>query len=340
MTKVTYKDAGVDIDAGDRLVSLIKDSARRTLSPLVLHGIGGFAACMRLPTGYKKPVLVSSADGVGTKLKLAFECNQHGTIGQDLVAMCVNDLITVGAKPLFFLDYFATGQLDTEQAATVIQGIAAACERVGCSLVGGETAELPGFYAKGEYDLAGFVVGIVEEDQMITGARTEAGDFLIGIASSGLHSNGYSLARRALLPSELAPAVRAERISQLLAPTKLYATCCANLLADLDVRGMAHITGGGVSENLPRILPDHIGAVIDRSTWQIPQLFCDLQHAAQLDDAEMFRTFNMGIGMIVVVPQTAAEKALLSLRNDGETATIIGRTVVHEHGTRVSYRHV
>src|SRR5512134_4023785 len=304
---LTYRDAGVDIDEGDRLVELIKPFARPTLRPEVLAGIGGFGGLFALDVRkYREPVLVSGTDGVGTKLKVAFAANRQDTIGQDLVAMCVNDVAVVGAEPLFFLDYFATGRLAAEQAALVVKGIAEGCRLAGCALVGGETAELPGFYAKGEYDLAGFAVGCVERSRIVDGRGVTPGDVVVGIASSGLHSNGYSLARRALLdrhpldwrPPELAGRSLADA---LLEPTRIYAKDVLALLAAVPVKAFAHVTGGGLPGNVPRTLPDGVKAVLDERRWTRPPIFDLLAREGGVARDEMFRTFNMGLGLVAVV---------------------------------------
>ena len=323
----TYREAGVDIDAGDALVERIKPMARRTHRPGVLGGLGGFGGLFSLTQAgkYRDPVLVSGTDGVGTKLKLAFHLNRHDTVGIDLVAMCVNDIITTGAEPLFFLDYFATGRLDTDRAAAVIDGIARGCEQAGCALLGGETAELPGFYADGEYDLAGFAVGVVERDALIDGARIQAGDAVIGVASSGLHSNGYSLARR-VLPYETEPAVA----DALLTPTRIYAPAVAALRAQVDVRGLAHITGGGIPGNLPRVFPEGLGAVLDAASWTPHPLFARIAAEGPVEHDEMLQTFNMGLGLCAIVPPAEAERARAALVAAGEQAWIVGEVAPGE----------
>ena len=323
----TYREAGVDIDAGDALVERIKPMARRTHRPGVLGGLGGFGGLFSLTQAgkYRDPVLVSGTDGVGTKLKLAFHLNRHDTVGIDLVAMCVNDIITTGAEPLFFLDYFATGRLDTDRAAAVIDGIARGCEQAGCALLGGETAELPGFYADGEYDLAGFAVGVVERDALIDGARIQAGDAVIGVASSGLHSNGYSLARR-VLPYETEPAVA----DALLTPTRIYARAVAALRAQVDVRGLAHITGGGIPGNLPRVFPEGLGAVLDAASWTPHPLFARIAAEGPVEHDEMLQTFNMGLGLCAIVPPAEAERARAALVAAGEQAWIVGEVAPGE----------
>ena len=304
---LTYRDAGVDIDEGDRLVELIKPLARPTLRPEVLAGIGGFGGLFALDAKkYREPVLVSGTDGVGTKLKVAFMANRHGTVGQDLVAMCVNDVAVVGAEPLFFLDYFATGKLSAEQGAEVVKGIAEGCRLAGCALIGGETAELPGFYAPGEYDLAGFAVGCVERSRMVDGKTVVPGDAVVGIASSGLHSNGYSLARKALLerhPLDARLGGLGDRTlaDALLEPTRIYAKDVLALLEKVAVKSFAHITGGGLPGNVPRNLPDGTRAVVDERRWPRPAIFDVVEREGQVPRDEMFRTFNMGLGLVAVV---------------------------------------
>ncbi len=323
---LTYRDAGVDIEAGGRLVERIKPAAARTRRPGVLAGLGGFGSLFELK-GYREPVLVAGTDGVGTKLRLAGQLDRHDTVGIDLVAMCVNDIVVQGAEPLFFLDYYATGRLDEAVAARVIEGIARGCELAGCALIGGETAEMPGMYQPGDYDLAGFAVGVVEKDRLIDGSRVAPGDALIGLAASGPHSNGYSLIRRILERSGADPhqalegAPLAER---LLAPTRIYVRALLALMAAVEVRAAAHITGGGLPENLPRALPADTRAVIDASRWPRPAVFDWLQSAGRVEDAEMYRTFNCGIGMAVCVPAAAREAALACLVEQGETAWVIG----------------
>jgi phosphoribosylformylglycinamidine cyclo-ligase len=322
-----YKDAGVDIAAGDDLVERIKPLAKRTHRPGVLGGIGGFGGLFALPEGYKEPVLVSGTDGVGTKLKLAFEWNMHDGIGIDLVAMSVNDILVQGAQPLYFLDYFSCGKLDVEIATRVIAGIAQGCELAGCALLGGETAEMPGMYPEGEYDLAGFAVGVVEKNNLITGQSIGEGDVLLGLPSSGVHSNGYSLVRKVMereagrLPSELdgVPFQNA-----LMAPTKIYVTPLLNLMEAVHIKGMAHITGGGLTENIPRVLPDGTSAVIQASTLPKTELFTWLQASAGIDDAEMRRTFNCGVGMVVIVDAKDVQKSLDKLALQGVHAQQLG----------------
>ncbi|NHA14816.1 phosphoribosylformylglycinamidine cyclo-ligase [Thioalkalivibrio sp. XN279] len=327
-TPLTYKDAGVDIDAGNALVERIKPAVRATHRPGVLSGIGGFGGLFEVPAGYQRPVLVAGTDGVGTKLKLAIETGRHDTVGIDLVAMCVNDVIVQGAEPLFFLDYYATGRLDVDVAASVIAGIAAGCRQAGAALLGGETAELPGFYEGGEYDLAGFCVGVVEHDRIIDGARVAPGDAVVGIASSGLHSNGYSLARKVLARSGAGPDTLLEGRSlfdQLLAPTRIYVKPLLALLGEVEVHAMAHITGGGLPENLPRVLPENTTATIDTRSWRRPAVFDWLQAEGGIADAELYRTFNCGLGMAVVLPAAQAQRAIEVLAAHGEQAWLAGR---------------
>ncbi len=324
---LTYRDAGVDIDAGDALVENIKPFAKKTLRAEVLAGIGGFGALCRIPQKYREPVLVSGTDGVGTKLKLAFELNRHDTIGIDLVAMSVNDILVQGAEPLFFLDYFACGKLDVATATQVVKGIAAGCERAGCALIGGETAEMPGMYAEGDYDLAGFAVGVVEKSKIIDGSQIAVGDIVLGLASSGAHSNGYSLIRRVLKQNNVnlaQPLDGAPLADLLLAPTRIYVKPLLQLMEKIPVKGLAHITGGGLTENVPRILPDTLTTQLERANWKMPPLLQWLQRQGNIADAEMLRVFNCGIGMIVVVaPEHAAASAKL-LQDAGETVDRIG----------------
>ena len=328
---LTYLDAGVDIDAGDALVERIKPYAKRTLRPEVLAGIGGFGALFEIPNRYKEPVLVSGTDGVGTKLKLAFQLNRHDGVGQDLVAMSVNDILVQGAEPLFFLDYFGCGRLAVDTAATVIKGIAYGCELAGCALIGGETAEMPGMYPDGEYDLAGFAVGVVEKSRIINGRAIAAGDMVLGLASSGAHSNGYSLIRKILERAHVGSADLSADFhgrpfgDVLMAPTRIYAKPLLALIQALPVKGMAHITGGGLIENLPRILPDHLAAALDRRKWLLPPLFQWLQHEGQVADMEMHRVFNCGIGMAVIVAAEHEWHAIQLLQAAGETVFTIGR---------------
>ena len=303
---ISYKDAGVDIIAGDQLVEKIKPFAKKTMRNGVLGGLGGFGSMFEIPKNYKNPVLVSGTDGVGTKLKLAFETNNHKTIGQDLVAMCVNDILVQGAEPLFFLDYYACGKLSVSQATDVIKGIADGCQIAGCALVGGETAEMPGMYNEGEYDIAGFSVGIVEKQNIIDGSKVKSGDTVIGLPSSGPHSNGYSLIRRLLKETKtnLNDSFDDKTFADvLLAPTKIYVKPLLNLIKKLEVKALAHITGGGLTENIPRVLPAHLAVKINLSSWQKPNIFSWLQTAGNLTDQEMFKTFNCGIGMILILSQ-------------------------------------
>lgn len=328
---LSYKDAGVDIEAGNRLVDRIKGIAAKTRIPGVLGGLGGFGALFEIPMDrYRQPVLVSGTDGVGTKLKLAFELNRHDTVGIDLVAMCVNDVLVQGAEPLYFLDYFATGQLDVEIAAQVIEGIGKGCEIAGAALVGGETAEMPGMYPVGEYDLAGFCVGIVEKNRIIDGSSIVSGDKLLGIASSGPHSNGYSLVRK-ILQRENSPFDQGlagrSLADQLIEPTRIYAKAIRHLLKFVDVHGFAHITGGGIIENLPRIIPDFKAAVIDLESWSMPPVFSWLQEKGGIADPEMLRTFNCGIGMIVCVESADETDTIRYLEESGETVYRIGSIV-------------
>ncbi len=325
---LSYRDAGVDIDAGNRLVDRIKPHAKRTLRPGVLGGLGGFGALFELPLDrYRQPVLVSGTDGVGTKLKLALELNRHDTIGVDLVAMCVNDVLVVGAEPLFFLDYYATGQLEVEVAAAVIKGIADGCALAGAALVGGETAEMPGLYQDGDYDLAGFCVGVVEKARMIDGGKVQPGDALLGLASSGPHANGYSLVRKILVVSgvDLDQPFAGQTLGEtLLTPTRIYVKSILKLLEQVEIRAIAHITGGGLTENLPRVLPVNTKAVIDLSSWERPAIFQWLQQQGGVAETEMRRTFNCGVGLVVCVAAEVVEKTLALLRESGETAWLLG----------------
>lgn len=328
---LSYRDAGVDIDAGNQLVEEIKPHVARTQRPEVIGGLGGFGAMFEIPLNrYQQPVLVSGTDGVGTKLKLALELNKHDTIGIDLVAMCVNDILVQGAEPLFFLDYYATGQLDTRVAADVIKGIAEGCHQSGAALVGGETAEMPGMYGKGDYDLAGFCVGIVEKNAIIDGSKVQPGDSLIGIASSGPHSNGYSLIRKILEVSgaDLSQDLAGQTLGEaLLAPTRIYVKSILQLLEQLDIHAMSHITGGGLLENLPRVMPENTRAQIHANNWQMPEVFKWLQQQGNVEQSEMYRTFNCGIGMVLVVDTEDTDQALELLTASGETAWKIGEVV-------------
>lgn len=342
-TSLSYRDAGVDIDAGDALVENIKPFAKRTMRPEVLGGIGGFGALVEISRKYREPVLVSGTDGVGTKLKLAFEWNRHDTVGIDLVAMSVNDILVQGAEPLFFLDYFACGKLDVAQATDVVKGIAAGCEQAGCALIGGETAEMPGMYPVGEYDLAGFAVGVVEKSQVITGRTIVPGDVVLGLASNGIHSNGYSLVRKIIeraAPELDAPFADGKTLREaVIAPTRIYVKPLLALMAAMPVKGMAHITGGGITENTPRVLPDNVVAEIDAGSWPQPPLFAWLQREGQVDAQEMYRTFNCGIGMVVIVAAEQADAARKLLSDAGETVYTIGKIRARngdEHQTRVA----
>ncbi len=328
----TYKDSGVDIDAGDALVERIRPLAARTLRPEVLSGVGGFGGLFALPPGrWKEPVLVSGTDGVGTKLKVAFAAGRHATIGIDLVAMSVNDVLTSGAEPLFFLDYFATSRLDVQQAAAVVSGVAEGCAQAGCTLLGGETAELPGFYARGEYDLAGFCVGVVERASLITGKSIRPGDALVGLASSGLHSNGYSLARRVLLEdARLSLDASVEGLKrtlgeELLEPTRIYVKDVLALCAAVEVRGLAHITGSGIPGNVPRCMPEGTRAVLHMSRWPRPPLFDVIARLGHVAPAEMLSTFNMGLGMVCILPERDVPVALELLQSRGVPAFDVGR---------------
>ncbi|MFZ9034850.1 MAG: phosphoribosylformylglycinamidine cyclo-ligase [Francisellaceae bacterium] len=325
---LNYADAGVDIDAGNALVEKIKPHAKSTMRPEVLGGLGGFGALFELPWHkYKQPVLVSGTDGVGTKLKLAFKMNKHDTIGIDLVAMCVNDIVVSGAEPLFFLDYYATGKLAIDSAADVIKGIADGCKLAGCALVGGETAEMPGMYQHGDYDLAGFSVGIVEKSKIITGHDIHKGDVLIALASSGVHSNGYSLVRKILTDSHSSldmPFGGGTIGEVLLEPTRIYVKSILKLKETVTIKGISHITGGGFSENLPRVLPHHTKAVIDLDSWQLPEIFTWLKNKGNILAQDMLKTFNCGAGMIVAVSQKEAKSAMEILKQCGEEVWQIG----------------
>jgi len=327
-TSLSYKDAGVDIDAGNALVERIKGAVKRTRRPEVMGGIGGFGALCELPANYKHPVLVSGTDGVGTKLRLALDMNKHDTIGIDLVAMCVNDLIVQGAEPLFFLDYYATGKLDVDTAASVVSGIAEGCLQAGCSLTGGETAEMPGMYDGDDYDVAGFCVGVVEKEDIIDGTKVAAGDALIAVGSSGPHSNGYSLIRKILDVSKADKNEVLEGktvVEHLLEPTKIYIKSGLKLIEKHSVHAISHITGGGFWENIPRVLPEGTKAVIDGSSWEWPVIFKWLQEKGNVDTHEMYRTFNCGVGLIIALPQEQAKSAVELLEKEGENAWIIGQ---------------
>ena len=324
---LTYRDAGVDIDAGAELVERIKPLVRRTPRPEVLAGVGGFGALVGLPAKYREPVLVSGTDGVGTKLRLAIDTGRHDTIGIDLVAMCVNDVAVQGAEPLFFLDYYATGKLDVTVAQSVVAGIAEGCVQAGCALVGGETAEMPGMYHGGDYDLAGFCVGVVEKSAIIDGGKVAAGDAIIGLASSGAHSNGYSLIRKLMHVANADATTELDGrnlFDRLLTPTRIYVKSMLALSSTLPVHGFAHITGGGLTDNIPRVLPDGVEAVLQRQGWGMDPLFSWFARVGAIPAAEMYRTFNCGIGMIAIVPATHADAALRLLRERGEQASFIG----------------
>jgi phosphoribosylformylglycinamidine cyclo-ligase len=329
-TPISYKDAGVDIDAGDALVERIKPFARKTMREGVLAGIGGFGAMFEVPKNYKEPVLVSGTDGVGTKLRLAFEWNIHHTVGIDLVAMSVNDVLVQGAQPLFFLDYFACGSLEVDTAAQVIEGIAKGCELSGCALIGGETAEMPGMYPAGEYDLAGFAVGVVEKSKILDGKNIASGDAVIGLSSSGVHSNGFSLIRKLIersgssMPQTLDGKPYKEA---LMAPTRLYVKSVLQALKDHPIKGLAHITGGGLIENIPRILPASLGVQLKRKSWPQTELFTWAQTTAGIDDFEMNRTFNNGIGMVIIIEREQANACMQTLTSLGESAHLIGEVI-------------
>jgi phosphoribosylformylglycinamidine cyclo-ligase len=327
-SSLSYRDAGVDIDAGNQLVEKIRGSVASTKRPGVMGSIGGFGGLFELPTDrYKQPVLVSGTDGVGTKLKLAIELNKHDTIGIDLVAMCVNDILVLGAEPLFFLDYYATGKLDTEIAANVVSGIAEGCRQSGAALIGGETAEMPGMYSEGDYDLAGFCVGVAEKENIIDGSKVQAGDALIALASSGPHSNGYSLIRKILEVSkaELDQDCGETTLGDaLIAPTRIYVSSILDVMKHIPMHALAHITGGGLLENIPRVLPENTQAVIDKQSWQLPVVFEWLQQNGNVESSEMHRTFNCGVGMVVIVAAADADKAVNAFNKAGETAWQIG----------------
>lgn len=332
MRKITYADAGVNVAEGQRTVELMKKAVASTFTPGVLEGIGSFGALFRPDlTGMKEPVLVSGTDGVGTKLKLAFLMDRHDTIGRDCVAMCVNDILCHGAAPLFFLDYLATGRLEGEKASEVVRGVAEGCREAGCALVGGETAEMPGFYGDGEYDLAGFAVGIVDREKMITGAEVQQGDVLIGLASSGIHSNGFSLVRRLLLEEKQLSLEETlvgfdQPLGQvLLTPTKIYVKPVLSLLENHQVKGLAHITGGGFYENIPRMLPENCQADIELGSWEVPPIFHVLQEAGHLEEADLFGTFNMGIGLVMAVDPSEAASVMDELNRQGEQAWVMGK---------------
>lgn len=336
--KMTYRDAGVDIDAGNYSVQLIKDSVKATYRPEVLGDLGGFGGLFALNVGkYKEPVLVSGTDGVGTKLRLAFMLNKHDTIGQDAVAMCVNDILVQGAEPLYFLDYLAVGKLDPEQVAAVVKGVADACKESGCALIGGETAEMSGFYPVGEYDIAGFAVGVVEKSKIITAERVKAGDVLLGLPSSGVHSNGYSLVRKIVFEKmgfkgdEDIPELGQTIGEELLTPTRLYPKVCLPLIEKFDIHGMVHVTGGGFYDNIPRALPENMGAEINSETWNVPAIFDLLKHWGNVEWHEMYRTFNMGIGMIIIASPEEAAKIKDYMEEKQEFCFEIGKVTEGSH---------
>ena len=333
---LSYKDAGVDINAGNALVERIKPEVKRTTRAEVIGGLGGFGALCAIPSKYKEPILVSGTDGVGTKLRLAIDLKKHDTIGIDLVAMCVNDLVVQGAEPLFFLDYYATGKLDVDVAADVVKGIADGCVQSDCALVGGETAEMPGMYHAGDYDLAGFCVGVVEKSEIIDGSRVKNGDALIALGSSGPHSNGYSLVRKVIDVAGVNPATELldnKPLSEhVLAPTKIYVKSVLALIKQADVHAIAHLTGGGFWENIPRVLPKNTKAVIDEKSWKWPSVFNWLQEKGNIDTYEMYRTFNCGVGMVIALPQEQVETALAILKQAGENAWLIGHIEHAEDG--------
>ncbi|GAB3289055.1 phosphoribosylformylglycinamidine cyclo-ligase [Parahaliea aestuarii] len=335
---LSYQDAGVNIDAGNALVERIKSVSRRTARPEVLGGLGGFGALCELPAGYRQPVLVSGTDGVGTKLRLAMDLGIHDTIGIDLVAMCVNDLVVAGAEPLLFLDYYATGALNVDTAVDVVTGIGRGCELAGCALVGGETAEMPGMYEGEDYDLAGFCVGVVEKDEIIDGSKVTAGDALVGIASSGPHSNGYSLIRKIIEVSgaDLQQPLGDTTLGRaLLEPTTIYVKPLLALFKQVEVKALSHITGGGLLENLPRVLPENCRAHIDTTSWQWPEVFHWLQQQGNVQTREMYRTFNCGVGMVLCVAPTELDKTLAALADSGLNAWQIGRIEQGEHGVEL-----
>ncbi|MEN8175043.1 MAG: phosphoribosylformylglycinamidine cyclo-ligase [Pseudomonadota bacterium] len=338
---LSYRDAGVDIDAGNSLVERIKPAVQSTFRPGVLTGLGGFGGLFELPPDrYREPVLVSGTDGVGTKLKLAVSLDRHDSVGIDLVAMCVNDILVSGAEPLFFLDYYATGKLDVEVAERVVAGIAEGCRQAGAALIGGETAEMPGMYAAGDYDLAGFAVGVVEKSRMLDPARVREGDVLLGLASSGPHSNGYSLIRKILERDapDLASDLEGRSLGDaLLAPTRIYVKSLLALLGSIEVHGLAHITGGGLTENLPRVLPDGVDAVVDLNAWQRPAVFRWLQEKGNVAESEMLRSFNCGIGMVVCVAAEDARRATALLEDQGEQVVPIGEIQAAEGEPEVRY---
>jgi len=327
MSSLTYKDSGVDITKGNQLIEKIKPIAKATLRPGVLAGLGGFGAMFEIPIDrYKNPVLISGTDGVGTKLMVAEMLNKHDTIGIDLVAMCVNDLIVQGAEPLFFLDYYATGSLNEEVATSVISGIGEGCIQSGCALIGGETAEMPGMYKGEEYDLAGFCVGIVEKNKIIDGSKVSAGDQIIALGSSGPHSNGYSLIRKVLEKTK----PNSSQLNSLIEPTKIYVKSILSLIQNLPVHAISHITGGGLLENIPRVLPKHLAANLDQNSWELPQIFKWLQSEGNIDTMEMYRVLNCGVGMVVIVPKALSGEAINILKSCGENAWLIGEVIDSE----------
>jgi phosphoribosylformylglycinamidine cyclo-ligase len=339
-TSLSYRDAGVDIDAGDNLVQQIKPLAAATSRPGVLTGLGGFGGLFELPSGFHEPVLVSGTDGVGTKLKLAIGLGDHSGVGIDLVAMCANDIVVTGAEPLFFLDYYATGRLSVDQALTVVAGIAEGCRQAGCALIGGETAEMPGMYQGEDYDLAGFCVGIVEKGGIISADRVRPGDVLVALRSSGAHSNGYSLIRKVLELTQADPTQPLDEATLgelLLAPTRIYVRSLLTLIGEFDVHGLAHITGGGITENLPRCLPDGSRAIVDLASWSRPALFQWLQDEGGIADDELLRTFNCGVGMIACLPSDQAEAARARLVELGEQAWLVGHVEAGDGPARVVY---
>ena len=326
---LTYREAGVDVDKGNELVARIAAACKTTYRPETLHGLGGFAALTGIPAGYEQPVLATATDGIGTKLKLALDYDGHDAIGQDLVAMCANDVLATGAEPFLFLDYYATGRLDVEIAERVIQGVASGCREAGCALAGGETAEMPGLYSNGDYDMAGFCVGVVERDRIVDGSRIVAGDRLLGLTADGPHSNGFSLIRAVLALHGRRPGAEVRR--RLLAPTRIYVKSVLALLHKVDVRGMAHITGGGLVENVPRMLPGgNLAALVRLDSWQRPSVFEWLQEQGNIDDREMLRTFNCGIGFVLCVPADQAAEAAGLLKGSGESVVEIGE-IVHRN---------
>jgi len=340
-TPLTYRDAGVDIDAGNSLVDRIKPAVKRTQRPEVMGGLGGFGGLFALDTSkFRQPVLVSGTDGVGTKLRLAIDLDKHDQIGIDLVAMCVNDILVTGAEPLFFLDYYATGKLDVDVAAQVVEGIAEGCSQAGCALIGGETAEMPSMYEHGDYDLAGFAVGAVEKDELIDGSKVAAGDKLVALPASGPHANGYSLIRKIIERAN--PDWNSDEgrtlLGQLLAPTRIYAKAVAALAEQVDIHAMSHITGGGLTENLPRVFPDELAAVIDWSSWQRPAVFDWLAEQGNVETGEMRRTFNNGVGMVVVVSADQADRAVSVMQAAGEKAWVVGEIAERGNGEPVIYR--